>query len=266
MGYTSIPWVNTEEPKVIKVKREDKKVSLVNNKPTDLSISTAKVQKLFAENKNKTFSNSEISSKLNISEGTVSEITNRLEAIADIKIVKVRQNKSALSQVFQHIEGPLNAVEKERSKNDSIVNVLRIFKGSPDKVYSKQDILNILKEESESKVRRSLQILLLDDTIKLVDYSEHALYQYKTGDKKGYTIYKEENPNYMTINKFVKLNKVKDYSNFKKLVNADKARLFYSSKGLLIEFPKSELYKTLESFSNKEIEDKKSFLEKIFKK
>lgn len=258
MGYVDTPWTLNEK------ELEVKKTPYIKNREADLAVSTARVRRFLEDNKNKVFSNNEIADSLGISLGTVSNITNRLESIADIKIVKVRQLRSALSQVFQHIDGPLPAVTKERGKRDAIVNVLDRFRQNPNAIFTKEDLVNTL-ENSEGKIRLSLQILLLNGTIKLVG-SEFgkAQYQYKTGDKKGLEIYATPDENYCTIGKYLKENniklEVKDVTNELKV---NKSRLFYSSNGLSCTYHKDDISKAVLRLGNKK-EHRKGFLSSLF--
>ena len=248
--YQTEPW--TLEKKELRTVKN----SYIKNREDDLAVSTARVRKLLEDNKDKVFSNSEIAENLGISLGTVSNITNRLESISNIKIVKVRQLKSALSQVFQHIDGPLPAVTKERGKRDVIVNVLDRFKQNPNEVFTKDDLMKVL-ENSENKIRMALQILLLNGTIKLVG-SEFgkAKYQYKTGNKKGMEIYVNKDKGYYTLNEYRKEYNIKD--TFK--VDSSKGRLYYSSNGLLRIYPKEYLDKVAEQQNR----DTRSILERLF--
>lgn len=250
--YKTEPWTLNE--------KETKKVSspYIKNREADLAVSTARVRKFLEDNKNKSFSNNEIAESLGISLGTVSNITNRLESIADIKIVKVRQLKSALSQVFQHIDGPLPSVTKERGKRDAIVNVLDRFRQNPNEIFTKDDLVKVVNN-TESKIRLSLQILLLNGTIKLVG-SEFgkAQYQYKTGDKKGLEIYINKEEGYFTLSEYIKENNLKK-DLFENIDNS-KGRLYYSSTGLLRIYTQSYL----DTVSKSRSKDNRSILEKIF--
>lgn len=249
--YKTEPWTLNEK------ELETRKSPYIKNREADLAVSTARVRRFMEDNKNKVFSNNEIAENLGISLGTVSNITNRLESIADIKIVKVRQLRSALSQVFQHIDGPLPAVTKERGKRDAIVNVLDRFKQNPDEVFTKDDLVSVL-ENSEGKIRLSLQILLLNGTIKLVG-SEFgkAQYQYKNGNKKGLEIYVNRDEDYYTVSEYKKEHQVK--KNSFKNIDISKSRLYYSSNGLLRIYPKEYL----DSIANKNQENI-SILERLF--
>ena len=231
--YKTEPW--TLDQKELEVK----KTPYIRNREADLAVSTARVRRFLEDNKNKVFSNNEIAENLGISLGTVSNITNRLESIADIKIVKVRQLRSALSQVFQHVDGPLPAVTKERGRRDAIVNVLDRFRQNPNAVFTKDDLVKVV-DNTENKIRLSLQILPLNGTIKLVG-SEFgkAQYQYKTGDRKGIEIYVNKDENYCTISEYKKNNQIKKDS-FKN-IDPSKSRLYYSSSGLLRVYPKEYL-------------------------
>ena len=222
---------------------EIKKSPYIKNREADLAVSVSRVQDLFEKNKNKTFSNDEIAETLGISLGTVSDITNRLEAIADIKIVKVRQLRSALAQVFQHWDGPLHAVPKERGKRDAIINVLEQFQKAPEKVFTKDDLVKDL-DNTEAKIRRALQILLLDEKIKLVGHTKKgtAEYQYYKGHLKGFKINRESDSSYTSIPNFIKANGLKiKRDDLIQVIDVSKVRLFYSSTGITYEYPIQEL-------------------------
>lgn len=251
--YKQKPWTLDKKSRI-------NKSPYIKNREADLAISTARVQKLFKENKDKTYSNNEISSILGMSLGTVSEITNRLEAIQDIKIVRVRQLKSALSQVFQHYSGSYPPVFKERGKEDSIVSVHALFTSNINKVFTKNELLQNL-DNSEGKVRRSIQILLLDGHIKLVGSTENgqALYQHKDGNKKGIEIYQDKDDNYITLSNYLKNNNLKEKrSYFKHNLRKKTFRLFYSNIGLLKEYLIEDLDKIKGNMN------KKGFLTGIF--
>lgn len=256
--YKTEPWTLNE------TELETRKAPYIKNREADLAVSTARVRRFLEDNKNKVFSNNEIAENLGISLGTVSNITNRLESIADIKIVKVRQLRSALSQVFQHIDGPLPAVTKERGKRDAIVNVLDRFRQNPNAVFTKDDLVKVL-DNSEGKIRLSLQILLINGTIKLVG-SEFgkAQYQYKTGDKRGMEIYTSSNENYCTVSKYLKENNIKiDSKSIVKELSSSKGRLFYSSNGLSLEYHKDDISRAVLKLGNKK-EGRKGFLSSLF--
>lgn len=250
--YKTEPWTLNEK------ELETRKSPYIKNREADLAVSTARVRKFMEDNKTKIFTNNDIAESLGISLGTVSNITNRLESIGDIKIVRIRQKTSALSQVFQHVDGPLPAYTKERGKRDAILNVLDRFRQNPDEIFTKDDLVKVVNN-TESKIRLSLQILLLNGTIKLVG-SEFgkAQYQYKTGNKKGLEIYVNREEGYSTIGEYKKTyNITKDVF---KDVDISKGKLYYSTNGLLRIYPNQYLNKIVED-QNK---DNRSILEKIF--
>lgn len=253
-----------EKPWTLKKRRKNKS-SYIKNREFDLAISTSKVQKLFERNKEKTYTNNEISDILGISVGTVSSITNRLEAVQDIKIVKVRQLRSALSQVFQHKSGSLFSVTKERNKEDAIVSIRSLFELNQNTIFVKDDLLRMLKI-SDGKTTKSLQILLLDGFIKLVGCTNrgHAQYQHKNGDAKEIRIRFKENDKYSSISSYLKKNnlRMKREEIIERLDS--KGELFYSSNGLILEYPIKELEEVIKEINLKNV--KKSIIDNIFKK
>lgn len=254
--YRSTPWTLENEKK--------KKSAYIKNRESNLAISVSKVRKLFENNKEKFFSNNEIAKEIGVSIGTVSDITNRMEAIGDIKIVKVRQLKSALSQVFQHKDGSMNGVEKERGKSDAVVNVLYVFQENPNEVYTKDSLMKVVNN-TEAKIRRSLQILLQNGNIKLVGSTDKgaAQYQHSKGKKKAIPVRFEEDERYSSIGSFIKKNKLKYLREdiFRNLENS-KGSLFYSSLGLVYEYPVEVLVKSVEKLNNKN--NRKNIIENLF--
>lgn len=253
--YKEKPWTLEERKLTVR------ETPYVKNAKSDLAISTSKVQRLFKENKEKVYSNDEIARVLGLSIGTTSDITNRLQAIGDIKLVKVRQKKSALAQLFQHISGSLPAVTKERGKEDVVVSVYSLFCSNVNKLFTRKELMKNL-DNTESKVRRALQILLLDEKIKLVGRTSetrtNAAYQHCNGNEQGFKIFQEEDENYCTLADYFKTHK--EYKNRRKEVEKNlrnkKYRLFYSSKGILVEYLKEDINKAINNLNKKGILDK----------
>lgn len=256
--YKTEPWTLNEK------ELEVRKTPYIKNREADLAVSTARIRKFMEDNKAKIFTNNEIAESLGMSLGTVSNITNRLESIGDIKIVRIRQKTSALSQVFQHVDGPLPAYTKERGKRDAILNVLDRFRQNPDEVFTKDDLVKVVNN-TENKIRLSLQILLLNGTIKLIGSKfGKAQYQYKTGNKKGLTIWVNSDENYCTVGRYLKNNNLKiDSSAVTKELSSAKFRLFYSSTGLSQEYHKDDISKAILRLNNKE-KQRKGFLSSLF--
>lgn len=270
--YQDKPWSLTKEEKK-NVKKKKESVNLEKKTPKkktlstklnffteDPAVSTARVLKLFKNNKNKYYSNLDISAELHMSTGTVSNVTNRLEALGEIKIVKVRQLVSALSQVFQYKEGSMVSVEKEKPKRDTARLVKDLFEEDKNAAYTKQDIINKLPECSKGQIDESLRILLLNETIKLLTDFEGKLpkYQHWSGNKKGLKVHEDHDSNYTTIGNFLE-NVDFRYDKEAFLKNLPQhCRPFYSSKGIIIEYLKSDLEKCLKNSK------KKNFIERMF--
>lgn len=261
--YQDKPWSLTKEEKK-NVKKETSKKKVSNAKPNffteDLAVSSARVLKLFKENKEKYYSNLDISVELGMSSGTVSNVTNRLEALGEIKIVKVRQLVSALSQVFQYKSGSMVSVEKEKAKKDTARLVKDLFENDKNAVYTKQDIMQALPKCSKGQIEESIRILLLNETLKLLlDFEGgSAKYQHFSGNRKGIKVHTEHDLDYITLKEFLK--KVDFNYNKEEFLKRlpEKCRAFYSSKGIVIEYLKSDLEECLEKSK------KKNFLERMF--
>ena len=224
--YQKTPWTLKDNKKSKKTKATGKVFF-----KEDVAVSTARVQKLFENNKEKVFSNQEIAVELGMSVGTVSGITNRLEALQNIKIVKVRQTVSALSQVFQHKDGSLHSVEKEKAKEDTAKLVKELFENNTNQVFTKEDIIEQLSNSSKGQIEESIKILLLNGVLKLVGTKDSkAQYQYINGNLEGFTIYGEPDENYSSLGSFLESKQAthkKEYFT-KELANKE-YRLFYSS-------------------------------------
>lgn len=261
---------NAEATKV-KARKESNKVAKVINKikgiqyTPDIAISTARVLKLFNENKERKFSNQDIAEELGMSIGTVSSITNRLEALTDIKIVGNRQTVSAISQVFQHKSGAKGGFQKEKiDKNKQVIKdtaqvVKELFESNKNSVYTKEDVIKKLQGYSKGQIEDSLKILLLNGTIKLLEECKgnKALYQHTSGNKKGVEVCTEIDDRYMTVNEYLQsLNYVGDKEKLRR--NLPKHyRMFYSTRGLIPEYLKTDLDKCLKK------SEKKGFFRKV---
>lgn len=252
--YKETPWTLEE-----KSKSRVKKSTYVKNRESDEAISTARVLKLFEDNKEKRYTNNEIAKILGISVGTVSAINNRLVALGDTKLTALGK-KPNLFQVFQHANGSGVTVPLLYTKEDASISILSIFKGNKNKTYTKQDIAEVVAC-SEGMLTKSLQILLVNRKIKLIGHTEDgkAMYQHAEGNKSGYEIYTEPDEDYMSLSVYLKNNSLKKQKAlFDKKLRNKKFRLFYSSTGLRKEFLLKDLDKITENL------DKKGILDKLF--
>ena len=82
MGYVDTPWTLNENESRIK------KNSYTKNKESDKAVSTARILRVFEESPKGKFTNRDIANLLFVSESTVSNVTNKLIALGDIKIAK----------------------------------------------------------------------------------------------------------------------------------------------------------------------------------
>lgn len=262
------PWSLTkkaekEEVKETKVKKtkntkkvlEDAKVRFTE----DIAVSTYKVRKLFEDNKEKVYSNLDISLALGISLGTVSCITNRLEALREIKIVKVRQLVSALSQVFQHKEGSMNYVEKEKSKKDTAILVKELFEEDKNYILTRKDVMEAIPDRSKGQIDESIRILLLTNAIKIVgsSMSGKAQFQHIKGNRKGIEVFAEPNKDYCSLKEFLAINSAEHNEEyFKKALSKKQCKLFYSTKGLITVWNRRDLEEILKN--------SKSLIRRIF--
>lgn len=253
--YKSKPWTLEE--------KRTRKSSYIKERQADLAISVSRVKKLFELHKEKTFTIAQISEALNLSEGTVSSIMNRLITLGDIHVVMMKRPHWA--PVFQHADSAPTQVNFTYVKQDAIVGILNLFKADKNKIFTKKDILSELKC-SESMLRRSLQILLLNGEIKLVGSTEgSAEYQYKTGNRQGYEISCIEDERYTKLSDYLKEKNLQDKAQEIKEILEEVTvgeRIFYASTGMCKEYLKEELDKIVEKMNKKQT--KKSIIKKLF--
>ena len=258
--HKQTPWtLDEEDTKESRVRKSN----YIKERQSDLAISTARVQKLFELHKEKTFTIAQIAEALSLSEGTVSSIMNRLITLGDVSVVKMLRPHWA--PLFQHIELAPSKVDFSYKKEDPIISIINVFKSNKDSVYSKDDLLKLLTC-SESMLRRSLQILLLKGDIKLVGSSKgSARYQYKTGNLKGIEVYQDSDDRYTRFLDYINENNLKNkIDEIKMNLDNVKTRLFYSNKGLAIEYLKEDLDKINKKIENKGNKD--DFISSLFKR
>lgn len=249
--YKETPWTLNKKDTT---KNRTRKSSYIKERQADLAISTARVLKLFELHKEKTFTTGQVAEALGLSDGTVSSILNRLSTLGD-KIVVTKISRPHPAYIYQHRECAPMIVPFSYKKKDPIISIIEFFQKDENAIYTKDKLLNKLAC-SESMLRRSLQILLLQGDIKLVgSINGKAQYQYKTGNAEGAEISHVEDSNYIKFNNYLEEKKLKDKrDDIKKILGNVKTRLFYSSTGLTVEYLREDLDKAIEKL------DKKKFL------
>ena len=266
MAYTSRPWTETQEPKILKTKREEIQQKEVQSKVEEnLPVSAARIVTFLNKNKEKCFTNKQIAAEVGISASMASGIMDKLEEIGCIKVTKIRKGlASGISQVYQSYDGNSAKVEKEREAEGYIAKVLSVFKDSVNKTYSKEEIAKKLGI-SKDKVGQAISILLVTEKVKVVGIDKNSLsYQNIRGNKPAVEIATEPSKVYMTLSNYLKINGIKgDTKEFKTKVSAEKghSRLFYSDRGILKEYEISYLQKVIGL--EKTTGEKKGLLERV---
>lgn len=243
-----------DEPWTLNKKKSTKKSRVSNyieEKQMYSEIAVTRVRKYVELHKEKAFTITELADALDLSEGTISSIMNRLATHGGVSVV--RMQRPHWSPVFQHSSTAPCQVPFTYKKEDGITKVLNFFEQNNNEVYTKATLLDKLVI-SESMLNRCLQIFLTSGTIKLVGSSDGcALYQHKSGKAKGIKIHLSMDENYMFLADYLEKNSLNKYEKeFKKqLIN--KGELFYSKSGLRKCYPIEELDKIAKKVSKKNI-------------
>lgn len=238
-----IPWtLNENETKV-------KKSPYIKNKESDKAVSTARILRVFEESPKGKFTNRDIANLLFVSESTVSNVTNKLIALGDIKIVGRTRSTAAI--IYQHISGP-DKFEVVFDKTEPVIEIRNFFRNHKNQTCTSKELVENFGY-SRSIVSVILRTLLLNGTIKLVSIDQDtAQYQYKTGGKKTVEIFTTPDEEYCTISKYVKDNNIKKVKSEDVLtkLKSTQPRLFYSSQGVLKEYKKDKIAKTIDTLQN----------------
>lgn len=262
--YKEQPWPLEEGKRKKTSKKEVKTEAKKKLYSADVAISTARVLKLFEDNKERIYTNREIAQELQLSESTVTSINTRLEGVKKIKIVEVLQRVSAYTPLYQHINGSCNRVNKRRGKDGNQKDVAQVvyelFESDKNAVYTKQEVIEKLSNYSKGQIEESIKILLLDGDIKLIGTNENnkAIYQNTKGNKKGMKVETKHKEGYFTISDFLKLAAFTgDRDKFEKNLSKN-YRLVYSALGIIKEYSREDLEKALTKCYKK-----KNFFERV---
>lgn len=256
--YKSTPWTVKNEKKNSRVKKSN----YIKNRETDLAISVSRVKDFFKQNKEKGFSTSQVADSLGLSEGTVSNILNRLATIGDINVITMR--RPHWSPIYQSAECAAVRVPFTYTREDCVISILNIFEADKNATLTKYDIMDKTKC-TESMLSKSLQVLLANETIKLVGSTDKgkAIYQHKEGNKKAIPIKFEKDDNYSSISNYIKRNNLKvSREDILEVMDTNKKCLFYSAIGLTYVYPIDSIEKAIEKLSKKT--NKKGIIEKLF--
>ena len=253
--YKETPWTIDEKFDKLTKRQKSYDKNRVSNyikeRHADMAISTARVIKLFELHKEKTFTTGQVAEALGLSEGTVSSILNRLSTLGD-KIVVTKIARPHPAYIYQHRECAPMIVPFSYKKKDPIISIIEFFKKDENAIYTKDELLDKLVC-SESMLKRSLQILLLQGDIKLVGSRDSkAQYQYKNGNMQGIKVSSEADDNYIKLTDYLKEKNLLDKQNtIKSNLKGIEQRLFYSATGLTVEYLKEDLNRVIEKMNKK---------------
>ena len=259
-----LPWVLTEEPKIIKEKREEMQLKEVIKKGEEnLPVSVARIMKFLNKNKNQRFSNTQISAETGVR--NVAGIMDKLEEIGMVETSFRKYDKQSKISVYRSIvNDSRTAIPVERMYDGYATRILAVFRGSKNKTYTKAALAE-LTEIDIKDIGNILCILLITEEIKVVGVEDGALvYQNINGNKKAVVISKEADGSYMTLGNYIKLNNIKeDIKELKVKLSEEKghSRLFYSTHGIVKEYEVSYLQKMIGLGKKKG--EKKGLLERI---
>lgn len=250
--YKETPWtLNKKSTKA-------RKAPYVKKEQADLAISTSRVREFFELHKEQTFTANQIVEALDLCDGTISSIMNRLITIGDVSVVTMQ--RPHWSPVFQHSSCAPFRVPFRYTKEDPILVIINVFKNNKNEVYTKKDLLKKVGC-SESMLRRSLQVLLTNNEIKLVGSADGcAQYQHKSGNQKETPIYTTMDPNYSSLTEYLQKNNLTKHEDLFKKELKSKARLFYTSSGIRKKYPTADMDKIAKKI------DKKSIISNLFSK
>ena len=248
--YKDEPW--TLDEKKSKAKRT-RVPNYIKERKSDLEIAVSRVRKFIELHKEKVFTIAQLSEALELSEGTVSSIMNRLTTVGEVSVVYMQ--RPHWSPVFQHASTAPCQVMFVYKKGDPIVKVKELFENNKNEVYTKTMLLEKIAI-SESMLNRCLQIFLTNGTIKFIGaVNGHAQYQYISGNGVEYEICTEVDENYMALSEYLTNHKLTNFREtfIKELKGKDK--LFYSSKGIRRRYPIESMDKIAKKISKKSILD-----------
>lgn len=250
--YKETPWTLNEKNNRLR------KSKYIKGRQADLEVAVVRVKKFIELHKDKTFTVSQLAESLGLSEGTISSIMNRLATIGEVSVAYMQ--RPHWSPVFQHTSTAPYRVPFKYKKGDPILAVVEIFENDKNGIFTKESLLSKLSC-SKNMIDRSLQILLTGNNIKLVGTEDgHAQYQHISGNLKGIKIHLVLDENYISLNEYLKTNKLENCKKeFLKELKG-KSELFYTSLGICKRYNIEDLHKTNRKIS------KKGILNSIFTK
>lgn len=170
--YRDYPWSLTKE----KInKKSIKKDFCKNFKMTSI----IKVYNIFKNNVEGFFSNKDLKAELNLSKGTISKATDRLQALGKIKISKLTEHQGL---IYQHVNGSGVNTEKIRKNKNIVKMVQELFKENKNITFTKEYVFEAFPSYSKRQIGSILNLLLCCSEIELVNTLENGKigFKYKT--------------------------------------------------------------------------------------
>lgn len=245
--HKSTPWTLNETTEKSRVRKSN----YIKERKASLEIAVSRVRKFVELHKEKVFTIAQLAEALDLSEGTISSIMNRLTTLGEVSVVYMQ--RPHWSPVFQHYSTAPCSVTFIYKKGDPIVRVKEIFENNRNEIYSKAMILQRVNI-SESMLNRCLQIFLTNGTIKLVGTAEgHAQYQHISGKDLEIELYTELDDSYKALSEYLNENNLTNYREIfiKELKNKDK--LFYTDKGIRRRYSIEDMEKVSKKIGKKSL-------------
>ena len=245
MTYKQEPW--TLKGKTVKAdikKRRERQSKFFKE---NIEISTARIINFFSKDVKSEYTNHDIARALNLSVGTVSAVTNRLQQLRKIKITK--NHGPARIQYFQHITGPGHCNVKTMENGDTSVVLLKFFENHKEQLFTKEEIFKELNRRSKTQLETSLKILLISGNVGIYNNLNDKVlkYCYPSETMNCIPVITEMTEEYSSLKNYLKEQNTKCTPDI--LKNLPEGKLFYSANGLIPVYSREELKKVVSKHS-----------------